>query len=265
MRLLLEGRRRPASPSLVRASIGCCLVGSQARHGRAASRRGRYNVRMRRLALLLALLVPAVAHGGDGGLAGREAALSARRAGRLREHARRGAGALRRRARPRRGGRRRRPVRTSERALRADLLARGRAQVARAEALDRDDGFRSLGSARAAAAGRRGRRPAPARSDAGAAARRGCRARERRRRDLGARPEHRPLRGLPGGDALRGRVDGQARRARRRPACLTAGRAQPLVVRRAPDRLLVVQPGGEPAPRRGSATARSPTGCVGSA
>ena len=29
--------------------------------------------------------------------------------------------------------------------MRADLLARGRAQVARAEALDRDDGFRSLG------------------------------------------------------------------------------------------------------------------------
>ena len=37
------------------------------------------------------------------------------------------------------------PVGTAERALRADLLARGRAQVARAEALDRDDGFRSLG------------------------------------------------------------------------------------------------------------------------
>jgi hypothetical protein len=37
------------------------------------------------------------------------------------------------------------PVGKTERALRADLLARGRAQVARAEALDRDDGFRSLG------------------------------------------------------------------------------------------------------------------------
>jgi beta-lactamase class A len=37
------------------------------------------------------------------------------------------------------------PVGDAERALRADLLARGRAQVARAEALDRDDGFRSLG------------------------------------------------------------------------------------------------------------------------
>jgi len=37
------------------------------------------------------------------------------------------------------------PVGAGSRALRADLLARGRAQVARAEALDRDDGFRSTG------------------------------------------------------------------------------------------------------------------------
>ena len=36
------------------------------------------------------------------------------------------------------------PVGKAERALRAGLLARGRAQVARAEALDRDDGFRSI-------------------------------------------------------------------------------------------------------------------------
>lgn len=35
------------------------------------------------------------------------------------------------------------PVPPSQRSLRADLLARGRAQVARAEALDRDEGFRS--------------------------------------------------------------------------------------------------------------------------
>jgi hypothetical protein len=35
------------------------------------------------------------------------------------------------------------PVGTAQRALRAELLARGRAQVARAEALDRDRGFRS--------------------------------------------------------------------------------------------------------------------------
>ena len=34
-------------------------------------------------------------------------------------------------------------VGAAQRALRADLLARGRAQVARAEALDRDRGFRS--------------------------------------------------------------------------------------------------------------------------
>ena len=35
------------------------------------------------------------------------------------------------------------PVAARQRPLRADLLARGRVQVARAEALDRDDGFRS--------------------------------------------------------------------------------------------------------------------------
>src|ERR671911_169252 len=35
------------------------------------------------------------------------------------------------------------PVSTARRALRADLLSRDRAQVARAEALDRDDGFSS--------------------------------------------------------------------------------------------------------------------------
>ena len=37
------------------------------------------------------------------------------------------------------------PVSAGRRALRADLLARGRSQVARAEALDRDDGFTSTG------------------------------------------------------------------------------------------------------------------------
>ena len=37
------------------------------------------------------------------------------------------------------------PVGSTERALRADLLVRGRRQVARAEALDRDPGFRSTG------------------------------------------------------------------------------------------------------------------------
>ena len=56
------------------------------------------------------------------------------------------------------------PVRNGEQALRADLLARGRVQVARAEALDRDDGFRSLGSVAplpAAAAGVGPRRSDP--------------------------------------------------------------------------------------------------------
>jgi hypothetical protein len=54
------------------------------------------------------------------------------------------------------------PVSEDVRALRADLLARGRAQVARAEALDRDDGFRStapLAPLPQAAAGVGPRRP----------------------------------------------------------------------------------------------------------
>ena len=98
---------------------------------------------MRRLALLLSLLAPPVALGGDGGLdavqgrylpavqaayantpdgaqarydAGRDLVEAVLAVGRVPE---------------------------GQRALRADLLARGRAQVARAEALDRDDGFRS--------------------------------------------------------------------------------------------------------------------------
>ena len=53
----------------------------------------------------------------------REAALSSRGAGGLREHTRRRPGAVRRRARPRRGRRRGRPCTEGQRALRADLLA----------------------------------------------------------------------------------------------------------------------------------------------
>lgn len=98
---------------------------------------------MRRLALLLALLAPAVALGGDSDLeavqgrylpavqatyantpdgaqarydAGRDLVEAVLALGRVPE---------------------------GQRAVRADLLVRGRAQVARAEALDRDDGFRS--------------------------------------------------------------------------------------------------------------------------
>jgi beta-lactamase class A len=100
---------------------------------------------MRWLALLLALLVPAVAHGGAGGLqAVKQRYLPAAQAA----YANTPDGAQ---ARYDAGrdlveavvavGR----VTKADRALRADLLARGRAQVARAEALDRDDGFHSLG------------------------------------------------------------------------------------------------------------------------
>ena len=104
----------------------------------------RYNVRMRRLALLIALAVPALAHGADGGLgAARDRYLPAAQAA----YANTPDGAQ---ARYDAGrdlveavlavGR----VPEGQRALRADLLSRGRAQVARAEALDRDDGFRSV-------------------------------------------------------------------------------------------------------------------------
>ena len=102
-------------------------------------------MRMRRLALLLALLVPAVAHGGDGSLqAVKQRYLPAAQAAYANTpdgaQARYDAGRDLVEAVVAVG-----PVGKAERALRADLLARGRAQVAHAEALDRDDGFRSLG------------------------------------------------------------------------------------------------------------------------
>ena len=86
-------------------------------------------------------------------------------------------------------------VGAAQRALRADLLARGRAQVARAEALDRDRGFRSaaplaplpgVGPRLRAAPARRGARP-----PAGRRRRDG----ERGGRDLGARARLGALRG----------------------------------------------------------------------
>ena len=140
------------------------------------------------------------------------------------------------------------PVGASERALRADLLARGRAQVARAEALDRDDGFRSLAPLAplppaGAAFGPRRPDPTLARRLAAAAA---------------------PANGAVGiwvHDLSTGRYAGYQAETRFAAAStvklgalvagaarLTAGRAQPLVVRRAPDRLLVVEPRREPAP-----------------
>ena len=110
-----------------------------------AKGKDRYNLRMRlALVLVLALAVPAPAHGADGGLgAARDRYLPAAQAA----YANTPVGAQ---ARYDAGrdlveavvavGR----VPERQRALRADLLARGRAQVARAEALDRDDGFHSL-------------------------------------------------------------------------------------------------------------------------
>ena len=100
---------------------------------------------MRRLALLIALLMPTVALGGGGGLqAVKQRFLPAAQAHYANTpdgaQARYDAGRDLVEAVVAVG-----PVGKDERALRGDLLGRGRAQVARAEALDRDDGFRSLG------------------------------------------------------------------------------------------------------------------------
>ena len=98
---------------------------------------------MVRLAILLTLAVPALVHGGSDGLeAARERYLPAVEAAYANTpdgaQARYDAGRDLVEAVVAVG-----PVGERERALRADLLARGRAQVALAEALDRDDGFRS--------------------------------------------------------------------------------------------------------------------------
>ncbi|MEO5575695.1 MAG: serine hydrolase [Gaiellaceae bacterium] len=100
---------------------------------------------MRRLAILLALVAPVSASAGDGGLEGAKArylpaaqvaysntpdgAQARYDAGRDLVEAVLAVGR----------------VNADERTLRADLLAHGRAQAARAEALDRGDGFRSVG------------------------------------------------------------------------------------------------------------------------
>ena len=99
---------------------------------------------MRRLAILLALLLPATASASDGALlAAEQRYLPAVQA----EYASTPDGAQARYDAGRNlveavlaAGR----VSPGRRALRANLLARGRVQVARAEALDRADGFRSL-------------------------------------------------------------------------------------------------------------------------
>lgn len=100
---------------------------------------------MRRLAILLALVAPVSASASDGALlAAKERYLRAAQASYANTpdgaQARYDAGRDLVEAVAAAG-----PVSQERQALRADLLARGRAQVARAEALDRDDGFRSTG------------------------------------------------------------------------------------------------------------------------
>ena len=214
-------RRADAPPSGRRAGRARAGAGARASRGSghgasAASRRGRYNVRMRRLAIVLVLLVPAVGERERRRSARREGALSACGAGRIREHARRRAGPLRGRARPRRGGRSP-PGRVSPASARS------------APTCSRGAGHRSRGPRRSTAPtasaaplrSRRCRGPAAATASGGPTRRWPAGSPpsppgERRRRHLGPRPRLRPLRRLPAGDALRGCVDGQARRARRR-------------------------------------------------
>ena len=137
------------------------------------------------------------------------------------------------------------PVTAERRALRADLLARGRAQVARAEALDRDDGFRSAGAARTAA--RRLRRHGPRRPDPTLA-----------RRLAAAAARVNGAAGIWVHDLSTGRYAGYEADTRfaaastvKLGALAAALRRSPspsgaVVVRRAPDRLLVVEPRREP-------------------
>ena len=220
----------------------------------------RYNVRMR-LALLHRPCRPGARARRGRRSRSSERPLSSRGSGCLRQHTRRRPGAVRRRARSRRGRRRGRPC-TRGTAGAACRSARTRASTGRACGGARPR--RRLPqprAARAAAFGGDRHRAAAVRLDAGPASRCGGRVGERRRRDLGARPEHGPLRGLRAGDALRGRVDGEARRARRR--------------RFAPHRRSSAAAGGTTSARSGSgrrtsprtgfsrssATARLPTGC----
>jgi hypothetical protein len=124
---------------------------------------------VRRLAILLVLLLPSAATASDGALlAARDAYLPAAKAG----YADTPDGAQSRYEAGRNlveavlaAGQ----VSSGRRALRADLLARGRAQVVRAEALDRDEGFRS--TAPLAPLPRAGAGVGPRRPDAGLARR----------------------------------------------------------------------------------------------
>ena len=205
---------------------------------------------MRRLAILLVLLLPSAASASDGALLDArgtylpaaearyantpEGAQARYEAGRNLVEAVLAAG----------------PVSAGRRALRADLLARGRAQVARAEGLDRGDGFRSAAPLAPLPGAERRGRPAPSGCGSRAAPGSGCGEGERGCRDLGPRARLRALCRLSSGLAFRGRIHGQDRRAGRGAPRVAEARAQPVVVRRAPDRLLVVEPRREQDRRR---------------
>ena len=220
---------------------------------------------MRRLAILLALLAPASASASDGALlAAQQRYLPAAQSG----YANTPDGVQARYEAGRdlveavlAAGR----VSAAKRALRADLLARGREQVARAEALDRADGFRSA---------------APLAPLPGVGPGYGLRRPGRRRLPAASPP--RPLgRMAPSASGSTSSAPGATRATRQDTrfaaastvklgalaagaARLAAPGAQPLVVRRPPDRLLVVEPRREQDRRRASATRRSETGCDGS-
>ena len=250
LRRCVPGRKVASEPG--QYSDSCSSSQRRQGIGESASRTrnlrtSRYNVRMARFAILIMLVLPAFALGGGGELdAVQQRYLPAVQAAYANTpdgaQARYDAGRDLVEAVVAVG-----PVGAGSRALRADLLARGRAQVARAEALDRDDGFRSTGPLAPLPRSHLG--VGPRRPDA-TLARRLAAAASTANGAVGIWVHELATgryAGSPSGGALRGRVDGEARRARRWAAGLAAGRAQQLVVRRAADRLLVVEPGREPA------------------
>ena len=156
----------------------------------------------------------------------------------------------------RRGGISSRPF--SPRGLSAPAAARC-ARICSHAAASRSRGRRRSTGMTASAARRRShrcRKPSagvgPRRPDAGLARRLAAAAAkvDAARGDLGPRPRLRSLRRLSGGLALRGRLHGEDRRAGRGAPRVAESRAQPVVVRRAPDRLLVVEPRREQDRRR---------------
>ena len=190
---------------------------------------------MQRVALLVALLLPGLAAGGGSGLDAVKARyLPAVRAAYPNTpdgaQARYDAGRDLVEAVDRTGSRRRARAAAASRSPRAWQSAGRSGRGARPRRR-----LPEHGAARTAAGHRPGLRAAPRRRVARRAPRRRRSDCERCRRGLGARARVRSLRGLRAGDALRGRVDREARRARRGLARLTLAGAKPLVVRRSPD------------------------------